>query len=340
MVRYLYFLLSHTLFLPLWIGLYFKGYFTFLNIGYVFGILVILDILFGKENYVASKINMDKNETSMYKYVLYSWSFIHIFNVFLTLYLINTGIYSMFEIIGLIISLGIEGGQSIAVAHELCHKNNKFDRWLARFLLFFVLYNHFEIEHKHGHHVNVATELDPATAKFNQTFYSFWVQSVFGGIKSAYKLETLNKGFTIHNKMITITILYIIWLSYLFINNPIVMISFLLQSIFGFSFLELSNYFEHYGLVRKKISDDRYESVEFYHSWDNDNCISNWILFRLGRHADHHKLPYKEYQYLVPIMNSPQLITGYPGCALLCLVPPLWFKIMNPRVEQIRKKFS
>lgn len=338
MHKYLYFLLSHSIFITFWIGLYYKNYYTFLAIIYVFGLLPILDIMMGDEKYISEKKNIKNYEIYFYKGILYSWSIIHILNVLVTLYLIYDSNYTLFERIGLAFSLGIQGGQSIAVAHELTHKNNKVDRTFSRLLLFFVLYNHFEIEHKFGHHINVATELDPATAKYNQTYYNFWKQSVLGGFLSALEIEKKKFGYSLYNKVIFYTILYVLWILILVSYDLNCAIFFLLQAFIGFSFLEISNYFEHYGLSRIK-KNGSYESVKFYHSWDNDNCISNWILFRLGRHADHHVYPYKEYQYLKPVKEAPQLITGYPGSALLCLIPPLWFKLMNPKVDEVNKKY-
>lgn len=339
MSRYLYFLFSHTIFVSFWIGLYCKSYYTYLNLVYIFGILALLDLILGKEKFSTAK-NVINNNDKAYKYIIHSWSVIHLINVILTLCLVNTVQYSWFELVGIILSLGIEGGQCIAVAHELCHKNNKTDKWLSRLLLFTVMYNHFEIEHKFGHHVHVATELDPATAKYNQSYYRFWIQSVFGGFQNAFKIEKEKNGCSLKNKIIFFIVIYIIWLTLLFLINHTIFIFFITQSFIGFSFLEISNYFEHYGLTRKKLSNNTYESVKFYHSWDNDNCISNWILFRLGRHADHHTHPYKEYQYLVPSEESPQLITGYAGSSLLCLIPPLWFKLMNPKVDDLRNKYQ
>ncbi|ARF09089.1 fatty acid desaturase [Catovirus CTV1] len=338
MPRYLYFLLSHTIFVSYWIGVYYGGFYSFSTIFYVFGILPMLDILFGNEEYIIDKSENNLIEIAAYKNIIYSWSAIHVINVLVTLYLVINCNLSLVEIIGLGFSLGIEGGQSIAVAHELTHKHNKTDLLISRILLFLVMYNHFEIEHKQGHHINVATEKDPATAKYNQTYYNFWKQSVIGSYKNAFEIEKQKFGYSLNNLVIYYSLMYMLMICVLAFNNLQCAIFMLLQATIGFSFLEISNYFEHYGLSRKKENGE-YESVKTHHSWDNDSCVSNWILFRLGRHADHHVFPYKEYQYLKPIKNAPQLITGYPGSALMCLIPDLWFYFMNPRVDKINELY-
>ena len=60
-------------------------------------------------------------------------------------------------------------------------------------------------------------------------------------------------------------------------------------------------------------------------------------LFHLQRHSDHHAFPQRRYQVLRHYDEAPQLPTGYSGMYLLALVPPLWFKVMNPRVEAYYK---
>lgn len=337
---YLHFLLSHTIFVPLWVGLFLKGSYTFLLLGYVFIYLVLLDLIFGKEKYFSLKSEIQYTESKQYKLILYCWSFIHIFNVLITLYLIHLNLFSIFETIGIIFSLGAMCSQSVGVSHELCHKNKKLDKILAKIMLFFVFYNHFEIEHKIGHHINVATELDPATAKFGQSFYNFLPQTVFGGIKNAYIIDAKKNGYGVYNRIVKYFFLYIVWMTFLFLWSPLTCLFLFSTSIIAIILLESINYFEHYGLERKKLENGTYESVKFHHSWDNDSCISNWLLFRIGRHADHHLFPYKEYQYLTPIDRAGQLPFGYLLMTIISLVPFLFFDIMNPRVIAIKKKYD
>ena len=103
---------------------------------------------------------------------------------------------------------------------------------------------------------------------------------------------------------------------------------------FGFLMLETVNYIEHYGLQRRQTEGGRYEPVLPIHSWNSDHELGRIILYELTRHSDHHFKSTRKYQVLRRFEESPQLPTGYPACMLLSLVPPLWFRVMNPRVDR------
>lgn len=105
------------------------------------------------------------------------------------------------------------------------------------------------------------------------------------------------------------------------------------QSLLGFSLLELVNYIEHYGMVRREIAPGRYERVNPLHSWNANPLLSNFYLFQLQRHADHHAHSNRRYQVLRHVEESPQLPAGYPAMIQLALFPALWFRVMNRRLE-------
>ena len=41
----------------------------------------------------------------------------------------------------------------------------------------------------------------------------------------------------------------------------------------------------------------------------------------------------KKYQVLNSLPDSPQMPTGYPGMMVLALIQPLWFSVMNPKLD-------
>ena len=102
--------------------------------------------------------------------------------------------------------------------------------------------------------------------------------------------------------------------------------------------LELINYIEHYGLTRRHLGDGRYETVQPHHSWNAAHRASNWFLINLQRHSDHHTKPDRRYPLLQNHgpERAPQLPFGYSLSAAIALVPPLWRRMMNPRVRQWR----
>ena len=96
--------------------------------------------------------------------------------------------------------------------------------------------------------------------------------------------------------------------------------------------LEAINYLEHYGLERKLLpgSSDVYESVKITHSWNAPQLLTNYILFKLQRHSDHHANSYKPYQILDSFTESPMLPYGYSVSILLCMFPPIWRRVTDP----------
>ena len=107
------------------------------------------------------------------------------------------------------------------------------------------------------------------------------------------------------------------------------------QAVVGFTLLEVVNYMEHYGMLRQKVGvghRQRYERVDPSHSWNSNNIATNVLLDHLQRHSDHHANPTRRYQTLRDFEESPVLPTGYAGMIVLAVVPPLWRRVMDPRV--------
>ena len=206
------------------------------------------------------------------------------------------------------------------------------------------LYMHFYIEHNFGHHVNVGTPKDGATAKYKQSVYSFWITSVSKQYVDAWKMQLkLLKGrknhfFSTKNDMLWYHIFqpaYLLMVLFLFSINAFWFA--LICGIISFLFLECINYIEHYGLKRFMTASGRYERVEAHHSWNSNHNIGRIVLYELTRHSDHHYKASKKYQILDSYDKSPQLPFGYPASILLSLVPPLWFYFINPLVPAIMK---
>jgi alkane 1-monooxygenase len=240
---------------------------------------------------------------------------------------------------GLVLSVGAVTGVGINAAHELGHKREKLERWLSKVMLAPTAYGHFYVEHNRGHHVRVATPEDPASARLGEGFWRFWPRTVVGSARSAWSLEAHRlrlRGrhvWSIRNEVLhawALTVALFAVLAGMF--GPEVLPFLALQAVVGFSFLEVVNYIEHYGLVRGRTATGRYEKVDPRHSWNSDAVVSNLALYQLQRHSDHHANPTRRYQALRSFEDSPQLPSGYPTMILIALVPPLWRRIMDPRV--------
>jgi alkane 1-monooxygenase len=247
-----------------------------------------------------------------------------------------------YEFIGLIISVGIVlGVNGINVAHELGHRQSTNERFLAKALLLPAFYMHFYIEHNFGHHLHAATPEDPATARYNQSVYSFWLTSTVRQYFSAWKIQTAllkrnaSRFLGIYNDMLWFTFFQITYLTVVaLIFGSTGFIFALFAGVTGFILLETVNYIEHYGLLRLKTRSGRYERVKKIHSWNSNHVIGRIILYELTRHSDHHYKSSKKYQVLDCHEESPQMPFGYPTSMVLAMIPPLWFRIMNKRVPQ------
>jgi alkane 1-monooxygenase len=321
-----------------------NGWLTHLPAIVFFGFVPFLEIFIrpNKENFTKEEEKIEK-ENKLYTYILYATLPIQLSFLVLFFYTIQETGLTNSELVGRIFGMGIMCGViGINVGHELGHRNNRFDEFIGEILLLTSLDTHFLPYHNGGHHLNVATPKDAATARKNEIIFLFWVRSHFTSYIQAWKVENerlKNSGrnwFHHQNRMVIYTICNIILVSGIyFFYGKFVMIAFLLAAISGIILLETVNYIEHYGLLRKQNEHGRYEKVKRNHSWNSDHQVGQILMFNLSRHSDHHYNGSKHYQLLKTLPESPQMPTGYPGMMLLALFPPFWFMVMNKKIENL-----
>ena len=234
---------------------------------------------------------------------------------------------------------GVSSGSGLTVGHELGHKHNKIDRLAAKFITSLTGYSHFCIEHNQGHHVMVATPDDPTSARWNESIYAFAMREIPATARIAWGMERTRlerKGLPfwhwsndlLQGYAITLTFSVVLIAIFGWIMVPFI----LLHHYVGWSQLTFANYVEHYGLLRDKKANGRYAPCEPIHSWNTNHIVSNLLLFHLQRHSDHHANPMRPYQALRNFEELPRLPSGYPGSFTLAAFPPLWFKVMNPKL--------
>ncbi|MER5402100.1 alkane 1-monooxygenase [Streptomyces sp. NPDC002599] len=241
--------------------------------------------------------------------------------------------------LGLGATTGVVAGVAINTAHELGHKREQLERRLSRMALAQSWYGHFYVEHNHGHHIRVATPEDPASSRMGESFWRFLPRTVVGSIRSAWLLERrrLNRRgrpvWSRHNDILTAWAISAALFGMLTATFGWMVLPYLLlQAVLGFCLLETVNYVEHYGLLRRRRPDGRYERVAPQHSWNSNNTISNLFLFQLQRHSDHHANPLRRYQTLRHFDEAPQLPSGYATMIVTAWFPPLWRRVMDPRL--------
>ncbi|MDX1569097.1 MAG: alkane 1-monooxygenase [Xanthomonadales bacterium] len=243
--------------------------------------------------------------------------------------------------IGWIISTGYVGGiLAINVGHELIHKRSRLEQWTGGVLLSTVCYGTFKVEHVRGHHVHVATPEDPSSAGYDQSLYSFLLQAIPRNVSNAWRLEHRRlrqlglPWWHWRNELLWWSALSLAWLGLATTAfGWLGAVFFVGQSLEAILSLETVNYVEHYGLRRRRLENGRYERPNPTHSWNSDAILTNLILLQLARHSDHHANATRPYPALRHFDESPQLPAGYSTMFLLAWVPPLWRRVMNPRVR-------
>jgi len=247
--------------------------------------------------------------------------------------------------VGWILSTGILGGiLAINPAHELIHKAGWVERAAGGVLLASVGYHGFKIEHVRGHHVHVATEHDASTARLGESAYGFVPRALLRNARRAWALEAgrlreaARSPWSWRNEMIGWTTLWLLLGAVLAATFGVAAAAFYLaQGLGAAATLEVINYIEHYGLQRRLAAPGRYERVTHLHSWNASQRLSNWLLFNLQRHSDHHAHARRAYPLLQHHDDSPQLPAGYAAMYVLALLPPLWRRIMDPRARAARE---
>lgn len=323
-----------------------QGIWSYLAVYVAFILIPIFDqvVPLSKLNFSAAKEETRKLDR-FFDWLLYANLPILYGLILFYFHVLTTQALETYELVGLTLSVGVVIGSSgINVGHELGHRANKTEQWIAKALLLPGLYLHFFIEHNRGHHKNVATDADPASARYGEILYLFWLRSVFGGYISAWKLEAkrlqrLGKpAWHWQNEMWLFLLIKLIYLGVITWFWGFAMLPFAIAvAAVGFLLLESVNYIEHYGLRREEIGEGRYEKVGPQHSWNSNHEVGRIFLYELTRHSDHHYKASRKYQILRHFDESPQLPLGYPASILLSLVPPLWFWVMNKRVQKVKQ---
>jgi alkane 1-monooxygenase len=242
----------------------------------------------------------------------------------------------------------ISGTIGINYAHELMHQKNGAERWMADLLLAMVLYSHFRSEHLRVHHLYIGTPRDPVTARYNEGFHRFFPRVLRQSLISSWQAEQemlARRGLPAwhgSNPFWRYAALQLAMLAVTFVISGWLGVAlFLVQAMVAIWQLELVNYIEHYGLTRRHLGNGRYEHVLPRHSWNASHRASNWLLINLQRHSDHHYKPDRRFPLLQTYGadDAPQLPYGYPLMTMAALVPPIWRRLMNPRVRTWRKTY-
>ena len=323
-----------------------SGILTLLPALFIFGLVPLLELFFQPDHRnIDAEEKAARANDAFFDWFLYS--LIPILAGVLVFFLLTIGDpdLAVSDLLGRTISMGIVCAVAINLGHELGHRSNRFEQLLGEIALLISLENHFLPYHNLGHHRNVATPKDPATARRNELVYTFWIRSQIGSYCQAWQFEIEKQRrnnrnpFSLGNRMVCYTIVQIALLTVIFLGfGWKTMLAFAAAAVIGKLMLETVNYIEHYGLTRKMNAAGKYERVLPEHSWNSDHIFGRSIMFELSRHSDHHFKASKHYQTLDSFAESPQMPTGYPGMMIFSLFSPIWFRYMNEKIDEIKDK--
>lgn len=264
-------------------------------------------------------------------------------------YATHTGHLSTGEKIALFFGMGVISGTiGINYSHELMHQKGRMERWLGDILLAMVLYSHFRSEHLLVHHRYVGTPRDPVTARYNEGFHRFYPRVLIECLRSAFRAEAEKLARKDRSWTDRANPFWRYWA----LQGAMLILAFAIGGWSGLGLflvqagtaiwqLELVNYVEHYGLTRKHLGEGKYEHVKPRHSWNAAHKASNWLLINLQRHSDHHYKPDRRFPLLQnhSDADAPQLPYGYPVMTVAAMIPPLWRRVMNPKVRAWRRRY-
>lgn len=338
MLRVIPFFLAFMLPAAIVLGLELGGFWTFAPLVVIFAGIPLMDWLVGIDTE-----NPDEDAPRrrwLFDLPLLAWVPVQLATTAWVIVRLSTGDFSLAEILSTTVGLGVvNGAGGINIAHELMHRKNRLHRAAAEILMTSVHYSHFCVEHVLGHHRHVATEQDAASSRFGEPLHRFLPRTLARSLQSAWQIERDRCArsniawYDLRDRRTRyLLVLALVDLAVGLTLGPAALAMFVGQGVVAFMLLETINYIEHYGLTRRQLPSGKFERVQPHHSWNSAHRVSNWYLFNLQRHSDHHYLASREYDRLRHYEDVPQLPGGYATMVVLALVPPLWFRVMNPRV--------
>jgi alkane 1-monooxygenase len=305
-----------------------------------YGLMPLLDYFIGEdENNPPEAVVPQLEEDRYYRWLTWVTVPLHYVALIGCAWWVGTHDLSWWAVLMFAYVAGADSGLGINTGHELGHKHNRVEQWLARLVLAVPAYGHFTVEHGRGHHRWVSTPEDHASARMGESIYRFALRELPGGIRRAWRLEKERleregkSAWSVHNTMLqSYAVTAVLQLGLIAAFGWIMLPFLAVHNVVAWWQLTSANYVEHYGLLRRRLPSGQYEAPQPHHSWNTNHLVTNLALFHLQRHSDHHAYPSRRYQSLRDFPDLPRLPSGYFGMFPLSYVPPLWFRVMDPRL--------
>lgn len=262
----------------------------------------------------------------------------------LVVWSLATGAVAGAAAVALYLALGLFLGQiGNANAHELIHRRGRILHGLGVAAYVSVLYGHHASSHVLIHHVRVGTRADPATARLGEGLYRFMGRAWRGSFREGWRAERARLAAAGRPPWRHPYVAYLgggaacIGIAAA-VGGLAGVLVYLGLSLFAQAQLLMSDYVQHYGLMRALRPDGRAEPVGDRHSWNAPHPMSAAMLLNAPRHSDHHGHPLRPGPALRLPADAPMLPQSLPVMACVALLPPLWRRVMDPRARAWAQK--
>lgn len=311
------------------------GAYTLMGVVFIWGVGPLLDLVMGE----STKPRPPRESGTPFEALLWAHGLLHFVMLGSFVYFASSEGLTRWLIAASLSTGLVAAASAIVTAHELGHKRPKSPGWrLARALLFSINYPHFTTEHNHNHHKNVATDLDPASATYEQGIWAFWISTIPGQFASSVRVHNRKGRTGFSNPSWRGLALQILLISSLAVGHYAgslwalpVLVGWGIISLIAIMTLEYVNYIRHWGLRRE----DGSRKFEEQHAWNTEARWSRWSLIELTRHSDHHLQASVPFWKLRPYPDAPALPSGYYACWWPCLIPPIWRRMMRGRAPGV-----
>lgn len=324
---------------------------TFLGIFFIsIGLLTILDFFtprdesYSYQQLIATPENDGRLAPWLYEFATATFLLLHLIAFGMGLYFIQ---FKEPFIAWLVYAylIGYSGSTVLTVCHEYYHHNSLLEKMISRFFLSLVFFNAYESDHLQTHHDEnyICTDKDHSHAKLNESVYAFTQKYLGSTFKAAIELQRKvceKEGFSFYNifknTLLKWTIFSILLpiLVFIFIGWK-ALIFYLLHAYISIIIHLYGSYNQHYGLTRRKDEEGRYESFTYMNTWVSDHFLTGKLYFNISHHGHHHLFSFCRYPYLKVCRLGPTLPYGYNAIFIISMFPRIWYKLMNPRVEEV-----